>query len=68
MLRAEHNGYEFVIEQDKPEVGVYMYVFIEGQCVRDELQNDLGTCIRIALEDYGVPTVAWSEDGKSSIE
>ncbi len=62
MLRAEHNGFEFVIEQDKSDVCAYLYVYADGKCVRDELQDDVGICIRSALEGYGVPTVAWRED------
>ena len=68
MLRAEHNGYEFVIEQDPGALGAFLYVFVDGQCVRDELQDNIQMCIRSALEGYGVPTVAWRDKGQSSEE
>jgi hypothetical protein len=59
MLTALHNGNRFEIVQDEPEVGVYLYVYDNRQCVRDILQNDVETCIEIAFEDYGVPKDVW---------
>ena len=53
------DGRRFVIEEDLPEVGVYLYVFEGDKCVEDVLQNDIATCIMVALEDYGVPKELW---------
>ncbi len=61
MMKAQHNDLQFVIEEDHPDVGVYLYVYQNGKCVRDFLQNDKATCIAIAFEDYGVPKELWSE-------
>jgi len=63
MLKAQHNGLEFVIEEDKPDVGVYLYVYEGGKCVRDFLQNDVTTCIDMAFEDYGVAKNLWGNVG-----
>jgi hypothetical protein len=68
MLTAAHNGSEFKIVPDKPEVGVYLYVYDDGRCVRDELQNDVQTCKDVAFEEYGVPRDAWKGDTTGSGE
>ncbi len=57
--RAKHNSLSFKIEEDNPEVGVYLYVFSDDKCVKDYLQNDIKTCKEIALEEYGVPFCSW---------
>ena len=49
----------FRIEEDYLEVGVYLYVFENGKCIKDYLQNDINTCKSIALEDYSVPINSW---------
>jgi len=59
MLTARHNGKLFEIVPDEPDVGVYLYVYDNSLCIRDELQNDVKTCIEIAFEDYGVPRDVW---------
>lgn len=61
MLKAERNQLEFIIEEDNPDVGVYLYVYEDGKCARDLLQNDIPTCIAVAFEEYGVPRDLWRE-------
>jgi hypothetical protein len=61
MMKAKYNDFEFVIEEEHPDVGVYPYVYQDGKCVQDFLQNDKATCIEIALEDCGVPKELWVE-------
>lgn len=60
-LRAEHDGRRFLIVPDLPEVGIYLHVYEGDLCVRDDLQNDISTCIRVARERYGVPTGSWMD-------
>ncbi|MCP3660684.1 MAG: hypothetical protein GY830_10405 [Bacteroidetes bacterium] len=55
----EYNNYTFKIEEDNPEVGVYLYVFKNDKCIKDYLQNTVQDCKEIALEDYGVPIKEW---------
>ena len=38
-----------------------MYIFKGENEIRNELQDDLETCKRIAFEDYGVPYNCWKE-------
>jgi hypothetical protein len=59
--QAEHEERSFVIEEDNPDVGFYLYVYDGGRCVRDELQDDIAICKDIALRDYGVPRDQWIE-------
>ena len=68
MLTTTYNGNEFKIIPDNPDVGVYLYVYDDGRCVRDELQNDVETCKEIAFEDYGVPKDVWRKDQSKSAE
>ncbi len=60
ILEIEYNGLLFKIEEDYPEVGVYLYVYKNGKCVSDYLQNDIHTCKEIALEKYQVPLEKWN--------
>lgn len=43
-----------------PEAGFYLYVFENGECVRDHLQDTLNITIDTALEHYGVPRDIWT--------
>lgn len=61
VLKAEYNGLNFKIEEDLPEVGVYLYVYRNNKCFKDYLQNSIDTCKEIALEEFGVPLEKWSE-------
>jgi hypothetical protein len=54
--------FTFSIEESLPEIGFYLYVFKDGRCIRDDLQDTLQACKEIALEMYGVPMDAWSEE------
>ena len=58
-LEAEHNGMKFKIEEDLPEVGVYLFVYKDDKCIIDDLQNDIETCQQIAFEDFQVPKEKW---------
>jgi hypothetical protein len=49
---------EFVIEEDDA-VGFYLYVYEDGRCVRDHLQDTLQLAVDSAFEDYQVPKEAW---------
>jgi len=49
----------FKIEEDYPEVGVYLYVYENEHCIKDYLQNDIDICKAIALEEYSVPIDSW---------
>ncbi|NOZ20204.1 MAG: hypothetical protein GXP25_03855 [Planctomycetes bacterium] len=58
-LKAEIGNRRFVIEEDLPDIGWYLYVFEGGRCVADHLQDTLQIAKRQALDDYGVPLDAW---------
>lgn len=48
----------YVIKSD-PQVGYYFYVFENGKCIKDYLQDTLELTMEFALEDFGVPIDAW---------
>lgn len=50
----------FEIKHD-PSVGFYFFVFKNGQCIRDHLQDSLEIAIEAGFENYGVPKDAWEE-------
>ena len=60
VYEIEYNGLNFKIEEDLPEVGVYLYVYKEGKCIKDYLQNDFDACKEVAFEEFNVPIEKWS--------
>ena len=48
----------FEIKED-PLVGFYLYVFENGKCTNDHLQDTFEMAIESAWEDYNVPKNAW---------
>ena len=65
-MKDKFNVYEtfqgnrvFKIEEDFPEVGAYLYVYEDGHCIKDYLQNDIDICKALALEEYNVPINSW---------
>lgn len=53
---------KFIIKNDFPEIGTYLYVFEKGKCIADYLQDDSLLCKEFALEKYGVPMDIWQEN------
>ena len=60
-FKAKHEEFTFLLEEDFPEVGVYMYISRAGRGFRDELQDSIDICKRRAYREYGVPLDAWEE-------
>ena len=44
-----------------PLIGFYLYVFEDGKCIRDYLQDTLDLAMECAWEDCGVPKEAWKK-------
>lgn len=59
IYEAEYNNLVFKIEEDHPEVGVYLYVYENSICIKDFLQNDIDTCKDLAYKEYQVPLNKW---------
>jgi hypothetical protein len=49
----------YKLVEDLPGVGVYLYIYENGRCIWDDLQDDFDMCKRVALEDFGVPMDSW---------
>lgn len=58
-LTAEHGGIICKIEEERPEIGAYLYVFLPDGVQHDYLQNTLLDCQKFALEEFGIPTSSW---------
>jgi len=53
-------GQKFVIVEDLPEVGFYLYVFDENdKCIEDYLQDSLEESKLFAKDEFGVPIESW---------
>ncbi len=50
----------YKIEEDNPGVGSYLYVFENGKCIKDYLQNSIDLCKSFAFEEFGVPIERWN--------
>lgn len=48
------------IEEDYPEIGVYLYVIENGRCIQDYLQNSIEMCKCFAFKEHGVPMNSWN--------
>ncbi len=59
MLEATHKNYRFRIEEDLPDIGFYLYVFQNDNCIYDSLQDDLETLKEIANEKFNCPLDEW---------
>ena len=60
-LMAEGNKKKFIIEEDFPEVGAYLYVYDGDECIYDSLQNNIALCQEIASDEFSVPLESWVE-------
>ncbi len=56
---AESKNYRFLIEEDHPDVGWYLYVYEGGQCTADYLQETFQASIEQAEEQFHVPRESW---------
>jgi hypothetical protein len=49
----------YVIEEDSPAVGAYLYCYENEVCVGDFLQNSIEDCIAFAFVEFGIPVESW---------
>jgi hypothetical protein len=61
MAQLGHEAKTFVIKRDTA-AGFYLFVFQDGVCVQDYLQDTLEQAIEMAHDDFGVPKDAWVEE------
>jgi hypothetical protein len=59
VYEVTQNNTIFRIEEDYPEVGVYLYVFENGKCIKDYLQDNIEECKLFALKEYNIPIGNW---------
>jgi hypothetical protein len=58
-LMATCCGVVCEIEEDKPEVGAYLYAFMSDGTQYDYLQNSIMDCQEFALEEFSIPLSCW---------
>ena len=52
---------KYEIQPDKSDAGFYLYVWQDGRCIKDHLQDSLQAAIDQAATDYGVRPELWQE-------
>ena len=52
---------KFIIEEDYPEVGAYLYVYDGKKCIYDSLQDNLELCKEFAFDKFSVPIDKWEK-------
>ena len=53
-------NHRFVIKEDLPEVGCYLYVYdATGKCVADHLQDNLNSTMEFAQEEFNIEKDSW---------
>jgi len=50
---------KFIIDEDLPKVGAYLYIYDGDNCIFDCLQDSIEICKAIALDEYNVPLESW---------
>ena len=60
-LVSLYSSKKFVIEEDLPDVGAYLYVYDGVDCIYDCLQDNVEICKEVAFEEYEVPNESWEE-------
>jgi hypothetical protein len=58
-LENNYKGLKFLIEEDYPNVGAYLYIYEGEKCIKDVLQDTIEMCKKVALEEYQVPIKTW---------
>ena len=58
-LKTKKDELEFIIEKDFDEVGYYLYVYKNGKCIYDYLQDTLILTKEFAREEFGVLEDNW---------
>lgn len=61
LIAFNKDGLKFIIVEDLPNIGFYLYIYKDDKNIRDELQDTLQICKMSAFEDWGVPYNAWKE-------
>ena len=60
-LISIYGNRRFIIEEDLPEVGAYLYIYDDNKCIYDCLQDNIEICKEVAFESYHVPFDSWKK-------
>ncbi len=63
-MKAEYNNLVFIIQEDSPEIGFYLYVYQNGKCTHDYVQDSIESCKDFTLEEFNVPKSAWQQNNQ----
>lgn len=58
-LEARHDGKIFRIEEFSPEYGFYLFIYENGECTYDYMQDTVEDCKGFAFEEFNVPLDCW---------
>ena len=60
-IKAKHDNKEFIIMGEIPKIGAYLFIYENGICTYDYLQDTIEICKEQAFKDWGVPMDSWEE-------
>ncbi len=58
-LVSYKDDFKFIIEDESPDIGFYLYVYRDNKCITDYLQDTLEFVKEEALEKYNIPLNSW---------
>jgi hypothetical protein len=59
MYQSSSSKYNFIIEEDTPETGWFLYVYENEKCIADYMQDSLELTKEFAFEEYEVAMNSW---------
>ena len=68
LYESIQSGRVFIMDEDAPAVGVHLYVYENGSCIYDYLQDDFKMCKEFALEKFNVPLDSWNLKGELTLD
>lgn len=60
-LESVFGEFQYIIEEDLPEIGAYLYCYKSGECISDYLQNSIEDCKDFAQQEFGIAISSWNE-------
>lgn len=65
-MEAIYENRNFRIEEFSPEYGFYIFVYENGECICDYVQDTVEICQEFALEEFNVPIESWKISEKET--
>lgn len=57
--KVRFGNYTFILEQDLPHIGWYIYVYDGKKCIYDNLQDNRDIAIDVLFQEFNCPRDLW---------